>query len=110
MRNKAWASAEELSCRLYGTLLLLYPANLRFEFGEEMLSVFAEQVRDGCKRRGLAGLWRVWYSVAIEIFELAIPLRADLTRLKVPAASILTSSALFLLFTWLAHIAVPCSK
>lgn len=95
---------------MYGTLLLLYPPRIRFEFGDEMLNVFGEQVRYGCRQRGLVGLWCVWRSVAVEIVQLSIPLRVDVDRLRVPAASILTSAALFLLFTWLTNIAVPCHK
>ena len=110
MRSKGWEGIAELSCRAYATLLPLYPVNIRFEFSEEMLSVFAEQVRCGCQQRGFVGLWHVWYSVVTEIFELTVPFRVDLTQLKVRAASILTSSALFLLFTWITHIAVPCGK
>jgi hypothetical protein len=109
MRNRALEAAANLSYHLYGCLLLLYPASLRLEFGDEMLKVFADQVRRGYQRKGFAGFWRVWFSVAVEIVQL-IPSRVDGVRLGIPAASILTSSALFLFFTRLAGIAVPCHK
>jgi len=109
MRNRTREAAASLSCYLYGYLLMLYPASLRQEFGNEMLGVFADQIGNGCQRKGVAGLWRPWSSVAVEIVQL-IPSRVDGVRLAIPAASILTSSALFLLFTWLAGIAVPCHK
>ena len=110
MRSKAWEGIAELSCRAYTTLLPLYPGSIRFEFRDEMLSVFAEQVRWGCEQKGIAGLWQVWRSVVIEIFGLALPVRFNFAWLKIPATSILASSVLFLLFTWITHIAVPCSK
>jgi hypothetical protein len=40
--------------RLYGGLLRLYPGEFRTEFGEEMLGVFADMVRDAAMRGGLA--------------------------------------------------------
>ncbi|MBV9145635.1 MAG: hypothetical protein JO065_06940 [Acidobacteria bacterium] len=110
MPNSLVETLAKLNSSLYEVLLPLYPSSIRLEFRDEMLSVFSEQVRSGFRRKGIAGLWRVWYSIAEELFQLALPVRFDLGWLKVPAASIVTSSALFLLFTWVTHIAVPCSK
>jgi hypothetical protein len=47
-------------CRIYAALVLLYPAILRRQFGEEMIEVFAEQMRDACRKNGWVGGMGVW--------------------------------------------------
>jgi hypothetical protein len=60
------ASSIPISSRVYATLLLLYPANLRRQFGEEMIEVFADQMRDACQRDGWVGGIGVWRCVGGE--------------------------------------------
>ncbi|MGD0825399.1 MAG: hypothetical protein ABR908_12490 [Terriglobales bacterium] len=64
----ATASFIRWSCRLYGALLMLYPSALRRQFSEEMIEVFADQMRDACERDGWAGGMGVWGCVSGEIF------------------------------------------
>ena len=59
------ASSVPMSCRVYATLLLLYPATLRRQFGE-MIEVFADQMRDACQREGWVGGIGVWCCVGGE--------------------------------------------
>jgi len=67
-RATATASFIRWSCRLYGALLMLYPSALRRQFSEEMIEVFADQMRDACERDGWAGGMGVWGCVSGEIF------------------------------------------
>jgi putative ABC transport system permease protein len=53
-----------LTARLYRLLLRLYPASVRFEFGEEMLDLMAARAaRERAANRSWAGL-RTWWFVA----------------------------------------------
>lgn len=55
--------------RVYAALLLLYPLELRRQFGEEMLQVFADQMWDARQSRGWIGAVSVWRSVAAELLR-----------------------------------------
>jgi len=68
----ATASFIRGSCRAYGALLLLYPSALRRQFGEEMIEVFADEMRDACERDGWIGGMGVWGCVGGEIFRTAL--------------------------------------
>ena len=50
----------EVSRKVYATSLVLYPNELRREFGAEMVEVFDEQVSEAYSRSGFLGLLRVW--------------------------------------------------
>lgn len=54
------------SRRVYAALLLLYPAALRRQFGEEMIEVFTDQMRDACRKEGWIGGMGVWRCVGGE--------------------------------------------
>ena len=43
------------NCRIYSSLLFLYPSAFRRQFGEEMLEVFSEQMREACQQGGWLG-------------------------------------------------------
>jgi hypothetical protein len=46
-----------ISCKLYGLLLLAYPPEFRRRFGNEMLQVFRDSYRLETCRRSLPGFW-----------------------------------------------------
>jgi hypothetical protein len=46
-----------ISCKLYGLLLLAYPPEFRATFGNEMLQVFRDCYRVETRRRSLPGFW-----------------------------------------------------
>src|SRR5688572_32875382 len=46
-----------ISCKLYGLLLLAYPLEFRRRFGNEMLQVFRDSYRMETSRRSLPGFW-----------------------------------------------------
>ena len=58
--------------RIYAALLLLYPATLRRQFGEEMVDVFTDQMRDACETDGWAGGIGIWCCVAGETLRTAL--------------------------------------
>jgi hypothetical protein len=63
----------EISRKVYATSLVLYPGELRREFGAEMVDVFDEQVSEAFFRRGFSGLLHVWFSTAREFVTVALP-------------------------------------
>ena len=46
-----------ISCKLYGFMLLAYPPEFRRRFGSEMLQVFRDSYRTETNRRSLPGFW-----------------------------------------------------
>ena len=48
-------AAMPLSGRVYSAIVLLYPRTLRREFGQEMVEVFSEQLRDARRLDGWLG-------------------------------------------------------
>ena len=55
-----------VSGRIYAAILLLYPRTLRREFGQEMVEVFTEQLRDARRLDGWAGEMKLWGCIAGE--------------------------------------------
>ena len=62
-------NASALNSRIYGRLVELYPEDLRREYGDEMIFVFAEELRDANFARAL----RVWRNALSEFLRLALP-------------------------------------
>jgi hypothetical protein len=62
-----------VSHKAYLQCLILYPSELRSDFGGEMMEVFDQQVSDAYSRGGLAGLLRVWTWAIREIVTVAVP-------------------------------------
>ena len=51
----------DASCRMYRVMLYLYPSRLRAEFGDDMLSVFEEQLLDAARSTGASlEVCRIW--------------------------------------------------
>jgi hypothetical protein len=87
----------EVSRKVYATSLVVYPNELRREFGAEMVEVFDEQVSEAYCRSGFPGLLRVWFSAAREFVTIALPGR--LAERMVPIVAATTALALMV---WLA--------
>jgi len=62
-----------LSARAYGGMLLLYPSDLRREFGPEMHELFGEDLDDAWQSSGVAGVLRVWWCALCEFLRIAVP-------------------------------------
>jgi hypothetical protein len=60
------------NCRAYAAVLLLYPATLRRQFGQEMIEVFADQMRAAWQKDGWAGGVAVWSCVSREALVTAL--------------------------------------
>ena len=63
----------EVSHKVYESILIFYPKDLRGDFGNEMLAVFDEQAWEAYSRRGSSGLLRVWFRATWEIVTVAFP-------------------------------------
>ena len=95
--DKSASAVLEVSRRVYETSLILYPEDLREEFGDEMVEVFEEQASDAYAERGFSGLVRVWFCAGREFVSIA--LTGQLAERMVP---ILAVGAAFALMVWLA--------
>jgi|SRR5208283_281437 len=92
------APSIRLSCRVYAALLFLYPFTLRRQFGEEMVEVFADQMRDACQRDGWVGGMGVWCCVGGEVLRTA--LSSHLQIMGISLVSGLTALGLMCSFFW----------
>ncbi|MBF2064969.1 MAG: hypothetical protein IGS39_11185 [Calothrix sp. C42_A2020_038] len=63
--------ALHISVGIYSCLLIIYPANFRREFGEEMIAVFEDMTKDAMRVRGIWGLVGVWHTVLYELWSTA---------------------------------------
>jgi hypothetical protein len=88
-------AALRASCFAYRMLLVLYPAELRQRFGEEMIEVFRDQFRDQWMRRPI-GCMRVAFVACREIFSVALPSQLQSSVVIAATLSFMSSSALFL--------------
>jgi hypothetical protein len=86
------------NCRVYAALLHLYPTPLRRQFGEEMIEVFADQMRDACQRNGWVGGIGVWSCVGGETVRTA--LSSHLRLIGISFVSGLTALGLLCTFFW----------
>jgi hypothetical protein len=88
--------ALEMSHKVYERFLVLYPNELRREFGTEMVEVFDEQVWEAYSRSGFSGLLRVWFGAAREFVTVALPGR--LAEHMVPIVGVTAALALMVWF------------
>ncbi len=58
---------------LYEKLLLLYPENLRRDFGSEMALAFAEDLRSAWGDARIAGVLQIWWYALRELVTVALP-------------------------------------
>lgn len=86
----------EVSRKVYATSLVLYPNELRREFGAEMVEVFDELVSEAYSRSGFPGLLRVWFSATREFVTIALPGR--LAERMVPIVAVTAALALMVWF------------
>lgn len=69
----------------YRGLLLLYPFELRFEFGEEMAWMFGLELDDALENRRIAGFLGVWWRALAEVPWIALPRCIPTRALVTPA-------------------------
>jgi hypothetical protein len=63
-----------ISCKLYGLLLLAYPPEFRQRFGSEMVQVFRDSYRLETSKRSLPGFW-LW-----TLFDLVVSAAQERSR------------------------------
>ena len=86
------------NCRIYSSLLLLYPSAFRRQFGEEMLEVFSEQMREACQQGGWLGGMAVWRCVSGELLRTVFS--SHLEFVGISFVSGLTALGLMCSFFW----------
>jgi hypothetical protein len=80
------------SLRAYRGLLILYPDDLRRDFGPEMLEAFGHDLAVECAGRSIRGVLRVWRITLRELIHIALP--AWLQTPAVAVAALSTAAAI----------------
>jgi hypothetical protein len=93
-----------LSSRIYGGLLLLYPQELRRDFGAEMAAVFAEDLADAWRRQHSRGVFRVWWCSLCEVVRIAVPGHTENPAVMVPIGTFALSAVMYCAFLILAIV------
>ncbi len=93
---------------LFGWVLRAYPADFRSRFGNEMMDVFSEDIRDRHKQRGFLGSVNGVCSALWEVISVAGPLRFKGSLAPAVVISIVASSIFTLAF--FAAVAPRCIK
>lgn len=70
--------------RIYSGILRLYPPELRSEFGPEMSELFAEDLNDAWRSRGVVGVVRTWWCALCEVLRIALPAQSANPVFAVP--------------------------
>jgi hypothetical protein len=76
-----------LNARVYGAVLLLYPPDLRRDFGPEMHELFGEDLADAWRSSGVTGVLRVWWCTVCEILRIAMPGQMENPAFVVPVVA-----------------------
>lgn len=90
------SSILDVGHKVYTSLLIFYPKDLRIDFGNEMTEVFDEKAWEAYSRGGFSGLLRVWFNVSWEIVTVAFPRR--LAERGIPIIAVTATLALMLWF------------
>jgi hypothetical protein len=93
-----------LATRVYEALLLLYPAQFRLEFGDEMIADFDAATHDAWEVRGWAGVLTLWVLVAADF---AITVVQQWLRTGLPAVVVLSVTWTTMMCTLIAQQFVP---
>ena len=84
----------EVSHKIYERTLVIYPSELRRDFGTEMIEVFDQQLSEAFSRSGFPGVLRVWYTATREFITVALPGR--LIGRLVPIVGVMATLALMM--------------
>jgi hypothetical protein len=90
------------SLRLYEKLLLLYPDELRHEFGDEMALAFADDLEAAWGDARIAGLIQIWWYALCELLTVALPAQKSNPSVLAPALAFLMAAATLGAELWLA--------
>jgi phytoene/squalene synthetase len=84
----------QFSAKLYQGLLLLYPEDLRSEYGPEMALVFTEDLAEAWRHSRLAGVLRVWRCALSESAGMVVHCQSANPYIAVPAAAFFVTAAM----------------
>jgi len=73
------------SLRAYRNLLVLYPEELRRDFGDEMLEAFEHDLSVECGAHSIKGAVRIWRITLREAIRIALPAWLQIPAIAVPA-------------------------
>ena len=73
---------------IYGALLLLYPEELRRDFGAEIREVFDDDLNEAWRSRGFRGVLGVWWCALCEVAKIAVPAMKANPAFAVPAIAL----------------------
>jgi hypothetical protein len=76
------------SLKAYRSLLILYPDDLRRDFGPEMLEAFEHDLSVECTARSIKGAIRIWRITLREVIQIGLP-----AWLQIPAVAVAALSA-----------------
>jgi hypothetical protein len=96
VKGNSASAVLEVSRKIYERSLVLYPRELRRDFGAEMVEVFDERVSEAYSRSGFPGFLRVWFSATREFVTIALPSR--LAERGVPIIAVMATLALMVWF------------
>jgi hypothetical protein len=89
------------SLSAYRSLLIVYPDDLRRDFGPEMLEAFEQDLSAVCAARSIKGAIRLWRITLRESIRIGLPAWLRIPAVAVPAISaamaILTQSPLLIM-------------
>ncbi|HTW64327.1 MAG TPA: hypothetical protein VME17_06905 [Bryobacteraceae bacterium] len=80
------------SIRIYEQLLLLYPEELRRDFGEEMVLAFADDLQQAWGDARMAGVAQIWWYALRELITVALPGQRSSPYVLSPALAFLTTA------------------
>jgi hypothetical protein len=95
-KSNSFSAVLEVSRKVYARSLVLYPSELRRDFGAEMVEVFDEQVSEAYSRGGFPGFLCVWFRTMREFVAIALPSR--LAERAVPIVAVTAAMTLMLWF------------
>ena len=90
-------------CALYATLMRIYPAEMRRTFGQEMLMVFREQLRDATARGEKCEMLQVCRYAFTELVTVGIPSRLADSLTLAALGSLSFNSVSFCALLWALH-------
>ena len=96
VKGNSASAVLEVSHKVYARSLVLYPSELRRDFGAEMVDIFDEQVSEAYSRSGFPGFLYVWFGATREFVTIALPGR--LAERMVPIVAVTAALGLMVWF------------
>ena len=95
------------SIRIYEKLLLLYPEELRRDFGGEMVLAFADDLKQAWGDARIAGVMQIWWYAVRELITVALPAQGSNPYVLSPAIAFLATAMGQTGIIWIGSHAAP---